>query len=131
MLRYPVELSREKNVILAFVPDLPGTQTFGDDAIETMLMGVIGDREEIPVPSRVKRGERSVALPALTEAKISLYTEMRRQRIGKADLARRLNCHLPQIDRLLDLAHSSRFDQLEAAFLALGKRLAISFEDAA
>jgi len=56
---------------------------------------------------------------------------MRAQRVGKAELARRLNCHLPQIDRLLDLNHSSRLDQIEQAFLMLGKRLEISLEDAA
>jgi antitoxin HicB len=42
-----------------------------------------------------------------------------------------LNCHLPQIDRLLDLGHASRLDQIELAFLAIGKRLKISLEDAA
>jgi len=54
-------------------------------------------------------------VPALTEAK----------------LARRLNCYLPQIDRLLDLLHGSRIYQLEAAFSALGKRITIVVEEAA
>lgn len=35
------------------------------------------------------------------------------------------------IDRLFDLTHHSRLDQLEAAFAALGKRLAVQIEDAA
>jgi antitoxin HicB len=56
---------------------------------------------------------------------------MRAARVGKAKLARRLNCHLPQVDRLLDLNHASRLDRLEAAFRALGKRLSIVIEDAA
>ena len=56
---------------------------------------------------------------------------MRAQKIGKAELARRLNCHLPQVDRLLDLLHSSRLEQLEAAFRAVGKRLTIAVEEAA
>ncbi len=42
-----------------------------------------------------------------------------------------MNCHLPQVDRLLDLMHSSRLDQLEAAFRVLGKRLALEVLDAA
>lgn len=37
-------------------------------------------------------------------------------------MARRLNCHLPQVDRLLDLLHASRLDQFEAAFRVLGKK---------
>ena len=56
---------------------------------------------------------------------------MRAQSVGKAELARRLNCHLPQVDRLLDLLHSSRLDQLEAAFRALGKRISVVVEEAA
>ena len=59
---------------------------------------------------------KSVVLPALTEAKLALYSAMRAKKIGKAELARRLNRHLPQVDRLLDVLHSSRLDQLEASF---------------
>ena len=50
--------------------------------------------------------------------------------VGKAELARRIGCHLPQIDRLLNLQHGSRLDQIEQALLALGKRLTVSIEDA-
>jgi antitoxin HicB len=100
------------------------------DALETFLIGLIEDREPIPAASRPKRRQRFVTLPALTEAKIELYRQMRAAGIGKAELARRLHCHLPQIDRLLDLGHGSRLDQLEQALLA-GKRLTISFDDAA
>jgi antitoxin HicB len=56
---------------------------------------------------------------------------MRTAKIGKAELARRMNCHLPQVDRLLDLRHNSRLDQLEAAFRALGRRLSIQIDRAA
>jgi antitoxin HicB len=101
------------------------------DALETMLMAIIEDRDPIPAPSRLKRGQKSVRVPALTEAKLNLYQAMRAARVGKAELARRLNCHLPQVDRLLDLNHASRLEQLEAAFRALGKRLCIVIEDAA
>ena len=101
------------------------------DALETYLMGMMEDREPIPVPRRPKRGQRSVTLPALTEAKIELYRQMRAAGVGKAELARRLRCHPPQIDRLLNLTHGSRLDQLEHALLAVGKRLTISVEDAA
>lgn len=85
---------------------------------------------EIPVP-RAARKAPFVTLPALTEAKLGLYTAMRDVRIGKAELARRLNCHLPQVDRLLDLRHDFRLDQLEAAFRALGKQLSIQICEAA
>ncbi len=54
---------------------------------------------------------------------------MRRQRVNKTQLARLLNVHLPQVDRLLDLKHGSKVDQLEAAANALGRRLEVSLAD--
>jgi len=124
-----------------YFPDVPGVQTFGDDeqealgravdALESMFMVLIQDRENIPRPRAPKRGEKTITLPALTVAKLELYQAMRAAGVGKAELARRLNCHLPQIDRLLDLAHASRLDQLEQAFAALGKRLEVAIQDAA
>jgi antitoxin HicB len=56
---------------------------------------------------------------------------MRAGRVGKAALARRLNCHLPQVDRLLDLRHGLRLVQLEGAFRVLGKELSLQILDAA
>ncbi|MBV9508383.1 MAG: type II toxin-antitoxin system HicB family antitoxin [Acidobacteriia bacterium] len=137
MLQYPVKLRRDTNgSILVEAPDLPEVHTFGEDetealmqardAIETALAMYIDDRREIPAPSTGKRGWKYVTLPVGTEIKLELYRTMRKGRIGKAELARRMNCHLPQIDRLLDLTHNSRLDQLEAAFLVMGKHLSIS-----
>ena len=141
MLRYPVKLQRDTNgTVLASFPDVPEAHTFGNDreealaraidALETAFMGYMEDRQAIPEPSPFKRGP-CAALPALTEAKLALYSALRAGRISKAELARRLNCHLPQVDRLLDLHHGSRLDQLEAAFRALGKRLSVQILDAA
>src|SRR3954447_22782128 len=128
-MRYPVELVSEDNgTVTAIVPDLPGTLTFGEDeaealvravdAIETMIIGIMADRESVPPPS--KPGRRpTVGLPALTVAKVALYETMRAGKVGKAELARRLGWHMPQVDRLLDLRHASRLDQIEAALRAL------------
>jgi|SRR5579871_1955333 len=141
MLGYPVKLTRDTNgTLLVDVPDIPEAHTFGEDraevlaravdAIETALVGYIEDRQAIPQPS-ANRTKESVILPALSEAKLALYRIMRDEQIGKAELARRLNCHLPQVDRLLDLMHASRLDQLEAAFRVLGKRLGMRISEAA
>ena len=85
-------------------------------------MGLIDDRQPIPKPRHSGKG-KSVIVPVLTEAKIELYNLMRDQKVGKTELARRMNCHVPQIDRLLDLHHASRLDQLEQVFRVIGKRL--------
>ena len=52
----------------------------------------------------------------------SFYYE---QGIKKAELARRLGWHTPQVDRLFDLRHASRLDQIEAAAAALGRHLEV------
>jgi antitoxin HicB len=140
-MRYPVELIDEDNgTVAAVVPDIPGAHSFGDDAgealvrvvdaIETMLMALMADREDIPEPSPAD-GHPTVALPALTTAKIGLYRAMREAGVGKAELARRLGWHLPQVDRALDLKHASRLDMIEAALGSLGKQLNVEVEEAA
>ena len=58
---------------------------------------------------------------ALECAKLGVYQAMTEQGVRKAELARRLGWHLPQVDRLLDLSHASRLDQIEAAARALGR----------
>jgi antitoxin HicB len=142
MLQYPVKLIRDTNgTVQVTFPDVPEAHTFGEDedealmhavdALETALSLYIEDRRDIPRPSPRKRGMKSVTVPALSEAKVALYSTMRANQVGKAELARRLSCHLPQVDRLLDLMHASRLDQLEAAFRVLGKRLTVEVQDAA
>lgn len=141
MISYPVQIVKEGSAFVARFPDVPFAHTFGStkeeclrnslDALETAFIALMSDRSPIPEPSRIKRGMSSVVLPALSEAKISLYREMLAVELRKAELARRLGWHKPQVDRLLDLRHDSRLDQLEQAFAALGKRVTIAIEDAA
>jgi antitoxin HicB len=142
MLRYPVTLKRDTNgTVRVEFPDVPEANTFGEDAKEALVQAVdalesalsmyVEDRRDIPKPSPVKARGKAVIVPALTEAKLALYSTMRANRVGKAELARRLSWHLPQVDRLLDLLHASRLDQLEAAFRVLGKRLGVEIREAA
>jgi len=142
MLRYPVTLKRDTNGTMRVeFPDVPEANTFGEDADEALIEAVdalesalsmyVEDRRDVPKPSPVKPRGKAVILPALTEAKLALDSTMRANRVGKAELARRLNCHLPQVGRLLDLLHASRLDQLEAAFRVLGKRVAVEIREAA
>lgn len=138
-MEYPVRLEPDDNgTWLVTFPDVEGAVTFGEtvedalrrapDALATVLDAYIKDRRPIPPPSAARTKYR-VTVPALVAAKISLYESMRRQRIGKAELARRLDVHLPQVDRLLAMRHGSQLSQLEAAFGALGKRLVVEVED--
>ena len=139
MLAFAIELTPDDNgTLLITCPDLPEVTSFAADAaeaemrardaIETVLQARIDDGEAIPTPSP---GGRAVVLPALTAAKVALYSAMREQGIGKAALARRLGWHGPQVDRLLDLGHASRLPQLEQALAALGLQLDVRVRDAA
>jgi antitoxin HicB len=141
MFTYPVELQPEDGGFVVTFPDVPGAITEGDDeqealaravdALETMLISIMADRLPIPAPSPVKKGGKSVTLPPSSAAKVALYRAMQEASVGKAELARRLNCHLMQIDRLLDLRHASRLEQIDNALRAVGKRLEIKIRDAA
>ena len=62
-------------------------------------------------------------LSPLLVAKVELYDATLTQQVNKAELGRRLHWHLPQVDRVLDVRHASRLDQLEQALAAVGKRL--------
>jgi antitoxin HicB len=137
-LNYPVILSEDDNgTVLVTAPDFPEATTFGEDrdeallravdAIETAIQGRIGDRDEVPLPSVA--GGDAVELPMQTGLKVLLYRAMRERNLRKAALARRLGWKAPQVDRLLDLRHASRLDQLEAAFGALGKRIEVHLSD--
>jgi antitoxin HicB len=71
------------------------------------------------------------ALPALVAAKVELYRALRSLGVSPFALAQRLGWRPGEVERLLDLDHPSSLAQLEAAFLALGKRLTIDIRDAA
>jgi antitoxin HicB len=103
-----------------------------EDALICILEETIRQRKDLPRPSR-PRGKkyREISVPALADAKIQLYQAMRVGRVPKAELARRMGIPRQQIERLLDLQHSSRLEHIEAAFRALKKRLVVSTEDAA
>ena len=136
MISYPIKLENDANTILATSPDFPELTTFGDDrsealsravaALEEAIAARIHTGRDIPVPSR---GKPSVALPTLTEVKVALYQGMREQGVGKAELARRLSWHLPQVDRVLDIRHHSRLDQIDAALGVIGRRLQVSVKN--
>jgi antitoxin HicB len=138
---YPLVIEPDDNeTLLVTCPDLPEVTTFGEDeedalqrasdAIEEALAARIARHEHIPSPSPL-RGRKGAALPPLTVAKVGLYRAMREAGVGKAELGRRLGWHGPQIDRLLDLRHRSKIEQIDQALRAVGKILVVSVRDQA
>ena len=136
MFEFPVTLTKDDNgTVLAMFVDVPKVITFGADedeallnaidALETGLSFYVDERKVLPVPSKAKKGQKTVTPSALECAKLGIYKAMTEQGIKKAELARRLGWHMPQVDRLFDLRHASKLDQIEAAAHVLGKQINI------
>jgi len=136
MFDYPVVLTPDDDTILVTFPDVPEAITFGADkdeallyavdALETALSLYVDARKPLPFVSKAKRGQKTVRPSALECAKLGVYQAMTEQGIKKAELARRLGWHMPQVDRLFDLRHASNLDQIEAAAKVLGRHLDVS-----
>ena len=134
-LAYSLILEPDDNgTILVTCPDLPEVTTFGEDeddalirardAIEEALAARIANRQDIPYPAH--RGKTRVSLSTQVALKVLLYIAMREERMKKADLARALHWHGPQVDRLFDLRHATRLGQFDQAFAALGRQVRVS-----
>jgi antitoxin HicB len=123
-------------------PDLNHGATQGEtlneasEMAEDLLASILGELmrrgEDLPRASK-RRGKRYrlVTLPALQSAKAEFYSAFRASGLKKAELARRIGIPKTNIERIFDLDHASRFDQIEAAFLAIGKKIEVRISDAA
>jgi len=133
MFNYPVTLTTDEGTVMVTFTDVPEAITFGLDEDEALLQAVdalesaltfyIEDRKLLPIPSKPKKGQKTVRPSALECGKLGVYQAMTEQGIKKSELARRLGWHMPQIDRLFDLRHASKLDQIEAAASVLGKHV--------
>lgn len=133
MFNYPVTLTTDDGTVLVTFVDVPEAITFGADeeeallnAIDTLETGLsfyVDARKPLPLTSQPKVGQKTVQPSALECAKLGVYQAMTEQGIKKAELARRLGWHMPQVDRLFDLRHASKLDQIEAAANVLGKHV--------
>jgi|ERR1700722_16930360 antitoxin HicB len=136
MLRYPVNLeSEEEGGFVVTFPDIPEAITQGEDvedalmhgadALETALDFYFEGGRPVPSPSKPKRGQRVIELPASIAAKVLLLNEMIAQKVRPAQLARRLQVKPQEVTRLIDLNHTTKIDGIAAALKALGKTMEI------
>ncbi len=137
MLFYPYHLTADDNgTWLLTFPDIPEAAAVSEnessaeanarEGLLCALDGYLADRRVIPLPSMRDDAQKVVKLPALESAKILLHNEMLAQGVRKAEMARRLDVHMPQIDRLLDLRHNTKITFLEKAAKELGKQLNVT-----
>jgi antitoxin HicB len=142
-MRYPVTLTpdRDSGGFLVTFPDVPEAITHGDTeeealsyavtALETGILIYIQDGKPVPEPSTVRRGQKAIDLPGLSAAKVALWRLFLRSGKTKYGLAKTLDWHPPQLMRIFDLRHKSKFEQLDQVAAVLGKRLDVTLRDAA
>lgn len=140
---YPADVVREgsgKGYYVRF-PSLPEALTSGNDLADALaeaadclaeaLAGRIARKDPIPAPLRPKRGQRLISVPLYLAPKLALYLAVRERGLPNTDLAKRLGVSETVVRRMLDPKHVTKPERIEDALLALGKRIVVSFEDAA
>lgn len=93
------------------------------DCIDEAIAGRIDDSLDIPVPSKPRRNEHIVAVPAQTAIKAALYVAMKEENINKSDLARRLGIDVREVRRMLNPHHGTKLPSMEQALAALGRNV--------
>lgn len=133
MFLYPARLSADEAGVTVTFRDIPEALTSGatreeaiemaTDALALAMDFYFEDKRPVPLPSTARRGETLVALPASLSAKVLLLNEMIDQQVTAAELARRLHTRPQEVNRVIDLAHTTKIDTIASALAALGKRL--------
>ena len=137
-MKFPVTLTRDEKdggFVVTF-RDIPEAIAQGEtvedalvmakEALETAMEFYFEDKRRVPAPSKPKRGQHTIELPASLSAKVWLLNEMVAQNMRPAELARRLNTTPQQVNRLTNLRHTTRIDAIAAALHAMGRQLEIS-----
>jgi antitoxin HicB len=135
-MSYPARFERaaEGGYTVTF-RDIPEAITQGDDLEEASAMAAdalltamdfyFEDMRPVPAPSVARRGERLIALPASAWAKVQLLNAMIEEKVRPADLARRLNTTRQEVNRIIDLHHTTKIDTIADAVAAIGHRLEV------
>jgi antitoxin HicB len=111
--------------------DLEDTLVQAADCLAEALAGRMARGDEIPQPSKAKRGQHLIGVPLYLAPKLALYLAMRERRLPNTEVARRLGVSETVVRRMLDPKHATKPEKIQAALAALGKRIVVTFEDAA
>ena len=129
----------EEGRLVVHFPDLPEALTDGADKAEALaeaadclseaLAGRINRGEDIPPPSRLRRGLHWVAPDPTMALKAVLYSALRARKMSVADLAHRLGIDDRKAARLVGPRASGRLSSLESALSSLGYLIAIEVHE--
>ncbi len=137
---YPVSLEpQDDGSVFVSFPDVPEALTETDNAAEALaealdcliaaLGGYINDSRHLPKPSNKKSEQRLVSLPPLMSVKLALHELMLEHKITRVALGEKLGVSKRAIRELLDLDHSSRIEQVNAALAVFGKEIVVEIHD--
>ena len=135
-LVYPCRITKEEDGHLVQFVDLPEAFTEGDtleealENAEDVLTGTLEVKiqlgKDIPLPSKVKRGEHGVVPSAAVQS--ALLLRLHRGDVTISELARALDTGFAAVKRLEDPLHTPSLRQLEKVARALGRKLVLSFD---
>ena len=138
-IAYPAKFQADEDGrVLVTFRDLPEAATDGADMAEARGEAVdlldsaltfrMKYREDIPAPSKARRGEVLVAPDAAVAMKIALYIAMRERGMTAAELSRRLKVDYREAQRILNPHHATKTARMSEAIEATGGRAIIELE---
>lgn len=135
-MRFPANIEPDGDGWMVSFPDIPealtgdatrdGAVAMARDALITALDFYFDDRRAVPTPSKPKKGQDLIELPASLAAKVLLLNAMVEQKVRPVDLAEKLGTTRQEVNRLTDLRHATKIDAISNALQVLGKRLELS-----
>jgi antitoxin HicB len=136
MFGYPAQFEKERDGYVVSFRDIPEALTSGAtrdeavkmafDALATAMEFYFEDRRQVPMPSRARKGEEVIDLPASVAVKVLLLNEMLKENMTPSKLAKKLDTSPQAVTRIVDLHHATKIDTLAEAFKAMGKSLIFS-----
>ena len=133
-MKYPATFTpaEEGGFVITF-RDIPEAITQGDteaeaiemaeDALLTAMDFYFEDSRPVPPPSKALKGERMVALPLSVAAKVLLLNTMIERQVRPSELARLMGVKPQEVNRIIDLSHTTKIDTVADAMSALGREL--------
>ncbi|WP_211452059.1 type II toxin-antitoxin system HicB family antitoxin [Collimonas antrihumi] len=137
-MKYPATFTpdAEAGGFVVTFRDIPEAITQGDTEAEALEMATdvllsamdfyFEDKRQVPLPSKAKKGERFIQLPLSVAAKVLLLNEMLAQHMRPTDLALRMDTTKQEVNRLIDLHHTTKIDRIAEAMSVLGKHIELS-----
>ena len=136
MLNYPARFQKERDGYVVTFRDIPEALTSGatkkeamamaTDALATAMEFYFEDRRQVPMPTKARKEEDLVEIPASVAVKVLLLNEMLKENMTPSRLAKKLDTSPQTITRIVDLHHATKIDTLADAFKAMGKTLNFS-----